>query len=250
MSLFDRVMESYASAWASGGLQIVEGARRPLATIAERIDVAGVYVTNTKTGKKLLLKRRDGRWDITKGGVDKGEKPKQAAKREAGEESGIIPKVSAVYVDVTNPKNKKKLRIYKGSTKKTKIKLMPSEHTKAKWVDDDEAIEKLQQTPHLAKAVAKLRKLGEAGSLFARVVESYPNRVRGQARDLAVPGGGDKQPPEAPSDEPEQPLDSPGPGNVNVRTTQRAAGSKMHKQREPNVPPVALRQLRPLPALP
>lgn len=136
------------------------GRRRPLVTIGERVDVAGVYVLNTKTGKKLLLKRKDGRWDITKGGVDPGEKPRQAAKRETGEESGIAPKVSAAYVDVVNAKNQKKLRIYLGTTKKTKTKLMPSEHTRAKWVDDDEAIEKLQKTPHLAKAIEKLRSMG------------------------------------------------------------------------------------------
>lgn len=125
--------------------------------LIERIDVAGVYLQNTKTSKKLLLKRTDGRWDITKGGVDKGEKPKRAAWREAGEESGIRPNVSDVFVDVRNKKNKKRLRIYKGTTTKTAVTLQPAEHTKFKWADDDEAIKKLRKTPHLAKAIEKLR---------------------------------------------------------------------------------------------
>jgi len=82
--------------------------------------------------------------------------------------------------------------------------------------------------------------------------ESYPNRARGQARDLAVPSGGDKQPTEAPTETPEQPLDSPGPGNTNARTQVRAAGSKMHRIREPNAKPAALhrRQITSLPGLP
>jgi 8-oxo-dGTP pyrophosphatase MutT (NUDIX family) len=125
--------------------------------LTEKVDVAGVYVQNTKTGKKLLIKRRDGRWDITKGKVDPGEKPKTAAKRETGEESGIRPSVSDQFVDVKNKKNKKKIRVYKGTTDKNSVKLQPSEHTKFKWSTDDEAIEKLRKTPHLAKAVAKLR---------------------------------------------------------------------------------------------
>lgn len=125
--------------------------------LMEKVDVAGVYVQHTKTGKKLLLKRRDGRWDITKGKVDPGEKPKKAAKRETGEESGIRPNVSDQYVDVVNRKNKKKIRVFKGTTDKAKVKLQPDEHTKARWVDDDTAIKKLSKTPHLAKAVEKLR---------------------------------------------------------------------------------------------
>ena len=144
----------------AGKKAVIEGNMSLYQRIIERVDVAGVYVQNVKTGKKLILKRKDGRWDITKGGVDKGEEPRQAAKRETGEESGIVPKVGDEFVDVTNKKNKRKLRIFTGTTKKTKVKLMPSEHTKAKWVDDDEAIEKLQKTPHLAKAVAKLRSMG------------------------------------------------------------------------------------------
>ena len=125
--------------------------------LMEKVDVAGVYVQHGKTGKKLILKRKDGRWDITKGKVDPGEQPKVAAKRETGEESGIRPKVSDTFVDVKNQKNKKKIRVFKGTTASSAVKLQPSEHTKFKWTDDETAIKKLAKTPHLAKAVRKLR---------------------------------------------------------------------------------------------
>ena len=89
-------------------------------------------------------------------------------------------------------------------------------------------------------------------SLHDRIVESYPNRARGQAADLAVPSKGEKPAPEAPAEDPEQPTDSPGPGNTNARSQVRSAGSRMHKQREPNARPAGLyrRQISSLPGLP
>jgi len=193
----------------------------------ERIDVAGVYLRNTKTGLRLLLKRVDGRWDITKGGVDAGEDPKRAAKREAGEEAGISPAIGGTFVDVANQKNKKKLRIFNGSTPKRAVKLAPTEHTKFKWVDDDEAAEKLSKTPHLAQAVAKLRGMGE----------SYPNRLRGQAQAQdVVPSGGDRDN-SVPEGDIEQPMDNPLPGNTSPREMVRATGSRAHARLRPSRPP-------------
>lgn len=128
------------------------------------VDVAGVLIDRKK--KKLLLKRKDGRWDITKGQVDPGESAKQAARREAGEESGIKPEVGDEFVDVQNKKNKKKVRVFRGTTTKKKVRLQPAEHTKAKWTDSETAREMLKKTPHLAKAVARLSKNEDRDVIF------------------------------------------------------------------------------------
>lgn len=88
-------------------------------------------------------------------------------------------------------------------------------------------------------------------SLYDRVVESWPNTPSIKppyASSERYPAKGEKPPLEAPTEEPEQPMDNPGPGNTNARTQVRAAGSKMHRQREPTAQPVSAklhrRQLR------
>ena len=69
-----------------------------------------------------------------------------------------------------------------------------------------------------------------------KLVESYPNRTRGQARDLVVPAKGEKPPLEAPVEEPEQPMENPGPGNVDARAFMRAAGTRAQRMRGPRPP--------------
>jgi hypothetical protein len=91
-----------------------------------------------------------------------------------------------------------------------------------------------------------------------KLVESWPNTPAARlpyARDERYPAKGERPALEAPSEEPEQQLDNPGPGNVDARTLVRAAGSKMHKQREPVARPVSAklhrRKLRtPTPGIP
>lgn len=102
-------------------------------------------------------------------------------------------------------------------------------------------------------------------SLYERIVESFPNTpavrlpyARDERYPSAGPGVRTGQLPEAPVEEPEQPLVSPGPGNVNARTMTRAAGSKLHIRRinrKPAAQPVSAklhrRQLRtPTPGIP
>lgn len=69
-----------------------------------------------------------------------------------------------------------------------------------------------------------------------KLVESYPNRPRGQARDLSVPSKGEKPSPEAPAEEPEQPMDSALPGNVSPRAFMRGAGTRAQRMRGPRPP--------------
>lgn len=56
-------------------------------TLSKVIEAAGGVVKNAE-GKVLLI-FRNGKWDLPKGKIDKGETPKQAAVREVEEETGI-----------------------------------------------------------------------------------------------------------------------------------------------------------------
>ena len=98
-------------------------------------------------------------------------------------------------------------------------------------------------------------------SLYGRLVENWPNTPavrRPYAGDERYPAKGERPPVEAPIEEPEQPMDNPGPGNVNARTMVRAAGSKLHIRRinrKPAAQPVSAklhrRKLRtPTPGIP
>jgi len=75
-----------------------------------------------------------------------------------------------------------------------------------------------------------------AENLYDRIIESYPNRPRGQARDTPVLSKGEKPPPEAPAEEPEQPMDKPLPGNVSPRAFMRGAGTRAQRMRGPRPP--------------
>lgn len=63
------------------------------------IEASGGLVKNTITGKYLFIKR-NGFWDIPKGKLDEGEKPKAAGVREVEEECGISgPKITSHLVN-------------------------------------------------------------------------------------------------------------------------------------------------------
>ena len=50
---------------------------------------AGLLVKARDTGRFLFLRELDGRWNVPGGGVEAGERPKQAAIREFVEETGF-----------------------------------------------------------------------------------------------------------------------------------------------------------------
>ena len=58
---------------------------------ADTIVAAGVIVVKLIDGeyKVLVLQKHDGSWDLTKGKIDSGESPFEAAVRETEEESGV-----------------------------------------------------------------------------------------------------------------------------------------------------------------
>lgn len=73
-------------------------------------------------------------------------------------------------------------------------------------------------------------------TLYERIVESYPNRARGQAQQHPVPTNSE---PDTSSQEDgvEGPMANPLPGNTNLKTVRRAAGSRAHQRLRPPRPP-------------
>jgi uncharacterized protein len=58
---------------------------------ADQVAAAGVVFIDSATGRVLLLCRPDGTWGLPAGGIEAGETPDEAARRETMEETGFIP---------------------------------------------------------------------------------------------------------------------------------------------------------------
>ena len=69
-------------------------------------------------------------------------------------------------------------------------------------------------------------------SLYERIVESYPNRTRGQAITHSVPTGSEPDNSEQ-EDGVEEPMDNPLPGNTDRSMLTRAGGSSLHQRQRP-----------------
>ncbi len=100
-------------------------------------DIIVRVLIKTPKGKILLLKRapykkHPGTWDLPGGGVEKGESPKSAAKRETEEETGATVKSTEPIAQL---KTKNRLRILFGTTAKKFKATLNHEHTKGMWVD-------------------------------------------------------------------------------------------------------------------
>lgn len=118
----------------------------------KKIRAAGGIV---KRGSKYLVIKRNGRWDIPKGKIDKGEDKKSAAVREIEEECGIVGPVIEGFLTITyhvfNHRGKKAI-------KKTFWYMLnydgPKETTpqakegisKAKWMTEEEMLAIRQKT--------------------------------------------------------------------------------------------------------
>ena len=118
--------------------------------------VAGLVVRR-QDGKILVIKRVDGRWDLPKGHVDKGEKPYAAAHRETWEETKLRPKSNKSRLFKTKKSSGKTLKFYPGRVgKKPNVTLDPAEHVKYRWVTKEKAVKLLRKNKALAAAVKKL----------------------------------------------------------------------------------------------
>ncbi len=67
-----------------------------------RIQEINIYVVLNYENKILLLKRKDGFWEFPGGGIEWGESPEDASKREAKEETGIVPEDPMKLIGITS----------------------------------------------------------------------------------------------------------------------------------------------------
>ncbi len=108
-----------------------------------RIQEINVAVVVEKEGKVLLLKRKNGLWELPGGGVEWGERPEEAVVREGKEECGVeIKKVELLGVSsATYKKNgNDKHSIYIGYVAKEwegEVKIS-EEHLEGRWVGREE----------------------------------------------------------------------------------------------------------------
>jgi 8-oxo-dGTP diphosphatase len=104
-----------------------------------------VYVVVKNGDRFLLLRRKDGFWEFPGGGVDWGEDPEQAGKRETKEETGIeitsplefLGVTSAVYEKDGNEKHSVYL-VYLAETDKEEVSIS-GEHDEYRWLNKLEA---------------------------------------------------------------------------------------------------------------
>ncbi|MEM3208756.1 MAG: uracil-DNA glycosylase family protein [Candidatus Micrarchaeaceae archaeon] len=125
---------------------------------------AGIFIYKKESGKRLFLflKRDDGRLDIPKGHIEKGEKAYDAAIRETREETGMVPEVKPFFRQSYKyffyegkVKVLKSLTVFLGEVRKGDDKVRISkEHTGYVWLDYNDAMLKAsyKDTKELIKA--------------------------------------------------------------------------------------------------
>ena len=120
---FERIFADYKKLYAAGGL--------------------------VQRNQKYLIIKRKGLWDIPKGGIDKGEKAKDAAIREIEEECGIsghqiVDKLCTTYHLMkwkgTPALKRTKWYMMRYSGSKETTPQLKEGITKAKWVNSDELL--------------------------------------------------------------------------------------------------------------
>lgn len=117
-----------------------------------RPDAETISVAITRDDKVLVLKRteeRGGFWQLVTGKLEKGEAPSQAALRETREETGHMVDLEPLgyehtfaFGDATPPRIFKETA-FRGEWSGGDVRIDPAEHTDAKWVTLDDALELL-----------------------------------------------------------------------------------------------------------
>ena len=107
-----------------------------------------------------MYKRQSGHWDLVKGHIESGEKPRDAAIRESKEETGItdikfidgFEEEIEYYFKYNNEDIHKKVIFFLSETKQDNI-VLSNEHLDSIWLNFDDAMKKI--TFETAKNVLK-----------------------------------------------------------------------------------------------
>lgn len=113
----------------------------PHASLKAIRPTAGGVVTNT-AGEIIVVQNRRGWWSLPKGGIEAGETPLTAARREIREETGVtdltLIKELGTYERTT--KKRKSITIFLFSSPTITLKPEDKKHPVARWVSIDEAV--------------------------------------------------------------------------------------------------------------
>ena len=129
----------------SGGAAAARGPARPRPRVLRHHSAGGLVV---RGGEVLLISPRQGRWQLPKGHVERGEAPSQAAVREVREETGVhgrivAPLPSIEYSYTVGPQAEVRKRVdyylmtYESGSERDSD---PREVIQARWWSWDEAI--------------------------------------------------------------------------------------------------------------
>lgn len=121
------------------------------------IEAAGGLVRN-EAGDILVIYRR-GVWDLPKGKIDKGEKPKEAAVREVQEETGL--RSVSIKVPLINTYHTYRLKSGRRVLKKTYWYIMDAEHQELIPQAEEEIEKAIWQHPRTF--------LGEADPIYGNI---------------------------------------------------------------------------------
>ncbi len=98
-----------------------------------------VYAVVERSGKYLVLRRRNGVWEFPGGSIEKGETPERAAERETFEETGLKVKARGM-ICTTSAAFGRKYALY--CVYRTELKAgearISGEHAEMKWVGREE----------------------------------------------------------------------------------------------------------------
>lgn len=105
-------------------------------------DVSGVVIE--KDGRYLLVQEGNpkvyGKWNLPAGHVDKGETPRQAAVREAKEETGLDVELGQELLVLHVPAEHRNFRVYAAKITSGRLKIPEDELLAAQWFTYEEVV--------------------------------------------------------------------------------------------------------------
>lgn len=131
----------------------------------ENTKIGGIIILHRQTKKVLLLQKHNGKWDLPKGHVERGESFLDGAVRECYEETGLDVGDGSLdvfpYTYISLP-SKKWLRFYLGFTREDDIVTQEEEHAGYRWATIDKAVDLFGDNNQFSQIVLAMGVLSKA----------------------------------------------------------------------------------------